>query len=331
MAAAPAVSVPDVPPPSSGLAPTTALALGAAVVSGALVALQQRLNGQLAVDLSDALLAAVVSFGTGLLVVTAAVVGTPSARQALGAVRRVPWWTRLGGLGGATLVAVGATATPRIGVALLTVGLVAGQTGGGLLVDRLGLAPGGAHRLTAPRLAGAALSVLAVAAAAAGQDARAAAPLLLVVVVVAGLLIAVQQALNGQVRLTTGNATVATLVNFVVGGAALVGGWLLAVSVRGLAAGHWPGPGQWYLYLGGPIGAAFVGTAAVVVRQLGVLRLGLAVIAGQLIGAVALDLVLPATGRPISAATLVGVALTLAAVGVSGRTPRRSTPPTGAT
>jgi len=32
-------------------------------------------------------------------------------------------------------------------VALLTVGLVAGQTSGGLVVDRVGLGPGGRHAL----------------------------------------------------------------------------------------------------------------------------------------------------------------------------------------
>ena len=46
----------------------TAPALVAAVVVGALVALQARVNAGLAETLDDALLAAVVSFGTGLVV-----------------------------------------------------------------------------------------------------------------------------------------------------------------------------------------------------------------------------------------------------------------------
>ncbi|MCW2498935.1 MAG: hypothetical protein JWN87_611, partial [Frankiales bacterium] len=85
---------------------TRALPLAAAVVSGSLVAVQQRINGELGRSLQDPLLAAVVSFGTGLLVV-AALMLRRSARAALPGLRRVPWWTRLGGLGGATLVAVG--------------------------------------------------------------------------------------------------------------------------------------------------------------------------------------------------------------------------------
>jgi transporter family-2 protein len=96
---------------------------------------------------------------------------------------------------------VGAAAAPEIGVALLTVGLVAGQTSGGLVVDRLGLAPGGAHGLTLPRIAGALLCLVAVGISVLGEGAREAAPLLLVVVVLAGFAISVQQALNGRVRL----------------------------------------------------------------------------------------------------------------------------------
>lgn len=301
-----------------------ALALTAAVASGALVALQQRVNGELGVRLHDALLAAVVSFATGLVAVVAVVLARPAARAAVSRVRDVPWWTRLGGLGGASLVAVGAAATPRIGVALLTVGLVAGQTTGGLVVDRAGLGPGGSHLLTAPRIAGALLCVVAVALASAGRDARAVEPLLLVLVVGAGFLIAVQQALNGRVRRVTGDAGVATLVNFVVGTAALLLAFALAVAVRGLPAGEWPGPDRWYLYLGGPIGAGFVAVAAVVVRRLGVLRLGLAVVAGQLVGALVVDLAVPATEAGIAVPTVIGAALTLVAVGISGLGVRRS-------
>jgi transporter family-2 protein len=290
------------------------------VLCGALVAVQQRINGQLGVDLSAPLLAALVSFATGLVAVVAVAAAREPSRRALAAVREVPWWGRLAGLGGASLVAVGAVAAPQIGVALLTVGLVAGQTAGGLAVDRLGLAPGGAHLLTVPRVAGAALCLLAVGLGALGRDAQRADPVLLVLVVAAGFAIAVQQALNGRVRRTTGDAAVATLVNFVVGTAALALVVLVAVAPRGgLPTGHWPGPGQWYLYLGGPIGALFVGVAAVIVRRLGVLRLGLAVIAGQLAGALAVDAALPATGTGVAPLTVLGAALTFVAVVVSGR------------
>ena len=297
-----------VAPPVAAPTSRTALALTAAVASGAMVALQQRVNGELKTELGDALLTALVSFGTGLVAVIAVVLARPAARAAVARVRSVPWHHRLGGLGGASLVAVGAAAAPEIGVALLTVGLVAGQTSGGLLVDRYGLGPSGAHALTAPRVAGALLCLVAVGISVLGDGARAADPLLLVLVVGAGFAISVQQALNGRVRHATGDAGVATLVNFVVGFTALGLGLLLHAALAGLDVGSWPGADRWWLYTGGPMGAAFVAVAALVVRLLGVLRLGLAVIAGQLVGALLLDLTLPVHGESVDALTVVGVA-----------------------
>jgi transporter family-2 protein len=300
----------------------TTLALGAAVGSGALVAVQARINAGLAEDLRDALLAALVSFVTGLAVVAVAVVARPSARRAWATVAQVPWWSRLGGLGGASVVAAGAYAAPRIGVALLTVGLVAGQTSGGLLVDRIGLGHGGRHLLTLPRVAGAVLCLLAVLASALGKGTRDVSPLLLAVVVGAGFLIAAQQALNGRVRGVTGDAGVATLVNFLVGSAVLLAAYLLVGAVAGWHVRHWPDLAHWWLYTGGPLGTTFVAVAAVIVRLLGVLRLGLAVIAGQLLGAILLDVTVPAAAREVASGTVIGAALTLVAVVVTGRQTR---------
>jgi bacterial/archaeal transporter family-2 protein len=317
----------------------TGAALAAAAVAGAMVALQQRVNGELATELDDALATGLVSFATGLVAVAVVVLARPAARAAVAAVRQVPWWARLGGLGGATLVTVAAAAAPVTGIALLTVGLVAGQTTGGLLVDRAGLTPGGGHRLTPPRLAGAALCLVAVAVAVSGSTpdgaagapagvvgsgAALAGPLLLALVVGAGLLAAVQQALNGRVRLATGSAAVATLLNFAVGGAALAAVVAVDTAVTGLPGGSWPGAGQWYLYIGGPLGAAFVAVAALVVRRLGVLRMGLALVAGQLLGALLLDLTVPVHGSGVAGLTVAGAALTLVAVAVSGRGGRRA-------
>jgi bacterial/archaeal transporter family-2 protein len=303
---------------------TATLALAAAVAAGAGAALQQRVNGALREDLRSTVLAALVNFLSGLALVAAYVVIRPSARRAVARVRDVPVWSRLGGLGGAGLIAVGAAAAPRVGVAMLTVGLVAGQTTGGVVVDRFGIGPSSPRPLTAPRVGGALLCLVAVAISVAGGAGHRGSPLLLVLVVAAGFLVSVQQGLNGRVRRETGDVGVATLVNFLVGTAALLGGLVAVDLVQGLSVGDWPGAGHWYLYVGGPIGAAFVAVSAAVVRRLGVLRLALAVIAGQLVGALLLDLVVPAAGTHVAAATLVGAALTLVAVAVSGaggRTP----------
>lgn len=286
-----------------------ALPLLGAVLSGALVAVQQRLNGELGTALHDPLLAAVVSFGGGLVLMAGLMVRR-APRAHFGGLLAVPWWCRLGGLGGATLVAVGATAAPRLGVALLTIGLVAGTTVAALAVDRWGLGPGASRPLTSPRVVGAGLCLVAIVVSA-GDGLRAASPLLLALVVVAGGLIAGQQALNGRLRLAT-SPTVATLVNFVVGTTGLLVALGTQELVSGVRADAWPT--QWWLYLGGPIGCFFIAVASVTVSTLGVLRLGLAVTAGQILGGIALD-----ARRGVSGTTFAAATLTLMAVAVSGR------------
>ena len=176
--------------------------------------------------------------------------------------------------------------------------------------------------MTGPRVAGAGLCLVAVGISVLGQGARAADPVLLVLVVLAGFAISMQQALNGRVRRTTGDVGVATLVNFTIGTVALALGLLVSVLITGLDVGTWPGWDRWWLYTGGPMGATFVAVSALVVRRLGVLRLGLAVIAGQLVGALLLDLTLPVNGQGVDVLTVVGVALTLLAIAVSGRAAR---------
>jgi transporter family-2 protein len=66
----------------------------------------------------------------------------------------------------------------------------------------------------------------------------------------------------------------------------------------------------------------YIATAAVVVRWIGVLLLGLAAISGQLIGAVAIDLAVP-TEMGFSLTALAGSAMTLVGVAVAAGVSRR--------
>lgn len=106
----------------------------------------------------------------------------------------------------------------------------------------------------------------------------------------------------------------AATVNFVVGLAALLVAGVVAVLVLGPP--H-PLPGTWYLYLGGPFGAIFIGLGAWVVGRIGVLLLSLGAVAGQIVGALVLDLVLPSTAGTPGPTTVLGAVLTLVAAGVA--------------
>jgi transporter family-2 protein len=291
-----------------------------AFVAGAGVALQAYVNGHLAGEVGSTSVAALLSFAVGLvaLVGLALTRGTfPGARARLRAARNVRPWFFVGGLGGAYLVSSTAAAAPEIGVSLVTVAIVAGQTFGSLAVDAVGLGPAGRHRVTGPRLAGIGLAVAAVLLSAFAGGTGELKLGLLLLVAGAGIGVAVQQATNGRLQQASGDAVFAAVVNFTVGALALVVVLVVTFPNRFTLAAP---P---LLYAGGLLGAAFVLVAAATVGVLGVLRLSLVTIAGQSVGALLLDAVDPAPGRSLTVATVIGVLLTILAVGVS-RLPRLS-------
>jgi transporter family-2 protein len=303
-------------------------ASGVAFLGGAVFALQTRANGELSDRSGSPFWAAVVSFGSGLAVLLVVIVLTPRLRAATAraARNRLPWWTYLGGLGGATLVALSSAVVPKVGVATFTVGVVAGQALGGLLVDRAGLGPGGPHAPTASRITGAALAIVAVAIIRLGHGGGSvsggAVLAILVAATAGGAMGSVQQALNGRVQRATGEPLLAATVNFVAGMIPLA--LLFAVVV---AAGHGPSapwPPSWWVYTGGVLGIGYILSAIWSVRALGVLRLGLLLVAGQLAGGVVIDLVSPGRTGPPGAYTYIAVVLTLVAVAVAGRGQSRS-------
>jgi bacterial/archaeal transporter family-2 protein len=298
---------------SGGRAVPKTFVLVVAVVAGAMVGVQGRINGELAVRMNSALEAAFASFVVGLAIVGFAAL---FHRPGFGRLRRAqvqPWWF-LSGLGGAFLVSSSARGVPEIGVALVSVCLVAGTTAGALVTDQVGLGPSGRQPVTTGRLAGVGLVIVAVVIGAVGQGTGALRPLLYLVLFAAGAASAVQQAANGQLRVAASDVVVASFVSFVGGTTALL---IVTAAAGELSAHSWPSA-PW-LYLGGPLGVFYVLVGAVAVRIVGVLRFVLAAVAGQLIAAVVLDAVWPEPGTSLRAATVVGAAVTVAGVWLSGR------------
>ncbi|MEV4816971.1 DMT family transporter [Micromonospora tulbaghiae] len=301
--------------------------VGLATASGVMVAVQSRINGELGVRLADGIAAAVVSFGVGLLILLVLVPATPGGRRGLVALRgalrtgTLRPWQCLGGVCGAFLVATQGLTIGALGVAVFTVAVVAGQSGSSLLVDRAGIGPAGRQPVTPNRLIGAVLTVLAVLLAVGDRLGDPQALALALLPLAAGVGIAWQQAVNGRVRAASGSAMTATLVNFTVGTAALLVTFAVDLAVRGRPAGAFPD--EPWLYLGGPLGIVFIALAAALVRFTGVLLLGLATIAGQIVGAVLLDLLLPTAASHPGLDTLLGAALTMVAVLVAAFGPAR--------
>ena len=304
-------------------APTLPPSLGLplALAAGLAVPVQGRINGALGVVLDDSLAAALISFGTGLVVMIVVTLLLPRARagalQILPSVRerRFPPYYIAAGAIGAFFVFSQSLTIGVLGVALFTVAAVMGQTLSGLLVDRAGIGPGGRRAATPLRIIGVVLTVLSVVWAvsprfgAAGELSAWLVPVLLPVF--AGILMSFQQAMNGTAAVAYGTPLAATLMNFVAGSAVLLVAWLIKFAVAGPSN---PLPGEWWYYLGGPMGCVFIGLGALLVRSLGVLVTGLCMIGGQLVGSLLLDLVFPAPGTIIVFATIAGTLLTLGAI-----------------
>lgn len=302
----------------------------AAFVSGIGVALQSRINGQLGADLGDGFVAAVISFGSGLVILAVAMLFVPDARRGLGRTvsavreRRIPWWYLAGGAMGALFVLTGSLVIGVIGVALFTIGVVGGQMTSSMLIDRHGFGTMPPKPLTVTRVVGAVLALAGAALAVSGQVRGDVPWLLLLAPLLVGLGVGFQQAANGQVRAAAGSALAATFGNFVVGTAVLV----IALLVH-LIFAPWPGqfPSSPFLYLGGVVGVLFISTQVIVVRTIGVLVLGLALLSGQLVAAVLFDVVLPLEGHTFVPTSAIGAAVTLVAVLVAVIPTKRSGSP----
>lgn len=323
---APERTEPSVVAPQETHSPAVVLiAQIAAVLAGGAMAVQSRVNGELGSRTGDSVASGLTGFSVGFVLVLLGTLIIPAGRRGLVTavrafrVRRLPWFFLLSGIFGAFLVVVQTVATPMVGVSVFILGMVVGQSVGGLGVDRLGVGPGGSKPLTGWRILGTAIIVVSVLIAQLphfGIDddgpARSTAVLLALVLlpVLAGLGSALQTAFNGRIGAEAGTPITPTLINFATGVAALS---IATVVHRGVAdLPPWHFPSEWWLYIGGVCGVLFVAAGAVLSRIIGVLRTTLSLTAGMLTGALLLDLLVPTSGAVVAPLTVVGTALTFA-------------------
>lgn len=302
------------------------LPLGMAFVAGAGLSMQAFLNGRLGVSIGSPELAALVNNTVGL---AALLIVAGASGALLRAVRRLrdgdkgrPWHYATSAMG-AFFVIVAAIAAPKVGIALLTVAIVCGQAFGSVVADALGLSPAGRRGPTPARILGVTLALVAVGIAALGTH-RGLHLGLLALAVGSGVGLALGQAGLGQLTARTGEPLAAATVGFALGAVltiAAVGALDRGSPPNGLSAPV----EQW---AGGLFGAAVVVSLGRLVMTLGVLRLTLALVAGQSVGALVLDLAAPAPGREVTIRTVVSVLLTFAAAAVSGITLQRTSPST---
>ncbi|KNY06536.1 DMT family transporter [Microbacterium sp. GCS4] len=277
------------------------MALGGAVAIGVLTAVQARINGVLGVRVENGVVAGLISFAVGLLALVAVIVCIPSARRGVGRLRtgirdrRIPFWMLLGGACGALTVSTQGVTAGVLGVSLFTVGVVAGQTLHGLVLDRIGFGPAGVVAVTPGRVAGGVLALAAVAISLSGDVLQAAPLWMLLLPFAAGVGIAWQAATNGRLAQRVGSPLIATFTSFIAGTIALLLAAGVSVAIRGLPQ---PPPAEPWLYLGGFLGFAYILLGALIVAHTGVLLMGLGSVLGQLATSIVIDLLWPAAAGP---------------------------------
>jgi transporter family-2 protein len=292
-----------------------------AVLIGVVVAIQARINGQLSVDLDNGLAAALVSFLTGLAIVSVLVFGFKREREALFRVfeaiknKQLVTWELMGGVLGGFFVAAQSAVVPQIGVALFTIAVVAGQTISSLLVDKVGMTPSGKERITKPRIFGAVATLIAVAIAVFPDLTNSEFRFLpLTFALIVGVFASFQQGMNGRVNVVGKRPLATAWLNFVSGTIVVV----IALSVDlALGATIEPLPSNFWVYTGGAAGLIFVAVSAYIIKHLGVLNFSILNIAGQLVGAILIDWLAPTKAGSLNGYLIFGTVMTIISIAVS--------------
>ncbi len=295
-----------------------------AALSGAMIALQARANGELSHRLDNGLQAALVSFSSGLLIILLITPFSPHIKEGIrnlrGAISRkeIARWKLLAGALGGSFVAIQTQIVPLIGVAIYSVASIAGQTAMSLVVDRIGLTGGGKKLISPRRVIAAVLTVLAVLVSVWDRiDANNLSMIAVTAGCVAGAVVGVQRALNGQINEHSHQSFTTSLLNFITGTTFLVILILVGVALGKNELSPLPA-GPWWIYTGGVIGVIYIAFTSTIVQYLGVLTFTLFSVGGQLAGSLIIDLVSPTDGVSVSAYLVTGLAMTYIGVIAGG-------------
>jgi transporter family-2 protein len=295
-----------------------------AALSGAMIALQARANGELSHRLDSGLQAALISFSSGLLILLIVMPFSPHMKEGIknlkGALSRkeiAPWKLFAGALGGG-FVAMQSQIVPLIGVAIFSVASIAGQTAMSLVVDRIGLTGGGKKLISVRRVLAAVLTVIAVLVSVWDRiDANNLSLLAVTTGCIAGAIVAVQRALNGEINEYSHQSFTTSLLNFATGATLLLVVIVSAALIGIIDLSPLPA-GPWWIYTGGVIGVVYIAFTSTIVQHLGVLTFTLFSVGGQLAGSLLIDLISPTDGVSVSAYLVTGIAMTYAGVIAGG-------------
>jgi len=295
-----------------------------AAISGLMIAFQARANGELSHRMGNPIEAALVSFGSGLLIISVISFFSPAIKKGMKNLRtavskrEIPIWTLFAGMLGGSFVAVQTQIVPVIGVAIYSVASIAGQTAASLIVDRIGLTGGGKKHITLRRVTAAGVTVLAVLVSVIDRiDAQNLSLWAVLFGCVAGAIVGVQRALNGQINESSHQSFATSLLNFIMGTTFLVIFLAIGMLINRADVVALPA-GPWWMYTGGTIGVIYIAFTSTIVQYLGVLTFTLISVGGQLVGSLLIDLYSPTAGVQVSAYLVTGIVMTYLGVVVGG-------------
>lgn len=290
------------------------------VLAGMLGPMQSAVNGELGKAVSDGHLAAVISFGSGLVLMLIVVLSRTKTREALvaipGQLRRkvIPWPNFFAGLCGAVIVLSEGVSVGALGVATFQTSLISGMVISGVMCDRLGIGATFKQALSATRIAGAVLAIVATLFVVSPNFQAPHVIALAILPFFGGLLAGWQPAGNSNIGKLADSMLVSITWNFIVGFTALTLVFVIRIM---LGSAEFVLPSTWWMYLGGPLGLASIAAMALLVRHLGLLLLALASTAGQLIGSVLIDSLIPSLGHTVHTVTVIGALIALLASGIA--------------
>ncbi len=295
-----------------------------AAISGILIALQARANGELSHRLNNGLEAALVSFSSGLIIIVLISIFNPSIKEGIrnlrGAVKakKIARWKLFAGMLGGMWVGVQTHIVPLIGVAIFSVASIAGQAAASLIVDRIGLTGGGKKMLSKRRVAAAVITVLAVVLSVFDRlDTNNLSKFAVILGVVTGALGGIQRAMNGEINEYSHQSFTTSLLNFIMGTSFLFIILMVLVITKNISLVPLP-HGPWWIYTGGVIGVTYIAFSSTIVQHLGVLNFTLFSVGGQLVGSLAIDILYPTDGVHVSAYLVSGIIMTYVGVMVGG-------------
>ena len=279
--------------------------------------MQSAVNGRLGTELGDGHLAAIVSFGSGLVLMLVIILPRPSTRQAFlslpGHLRRgtIPWPNFFAGLCGAVIVLSEGISVGALGVATFQTALISGMVISGVVCDRLGIGVPFKQALSIFRIIGAVLAVVATVLVVSPNFETPHTLALVILPFAGGLLAGWQPAGNSNIGRLSGSMLVSITWNFLIGFVALTIAFLGRVAAGNASFAL---PDIWWMYLGGPLGLASI--ALMALRSAAWACFCSPASTAAIRGSILIDSIIPGMGT-VHVVTVLGALVALSASGIA--------------